>query len=61
MEQLQKAHAISGEIGNRMATMHDVKHDIANSNKQQFNDLARLRIERNKAARHARCTILRTK
>jgi hypothetical protein len=57
MEKQQKAHVLPGEVGISMATMQEERRGLANFDKQQFNDLTRLRIERNKAARHARCSM----
>ena len=61
MEKQQEAHVLSNATGAAMARRQEEMRDIGHSGKQQLHDLTRLRIERNRAARHARCSVIRTK
>lgn len=61
MEKQQEAHVLSSEISAGVARGQEEMRSLTNSGRQQLHDLTRLRIERNKAARHARCATLRTK
>lgn len=60
MEKQQEARVLSNETGVGVARMQKEMRDTANSGRQQLHDLTRLRIERNRAARHARCATMRT-
>jgi hypothetical protein len=49
----------SNETGSILNGMQEEIRNMAESRKQQFHDLTRLHIERNRATRHARCAIMR--
>jgi hypothetical protein len=59
MEKQQEACVQSNEAEAGAARMQEEMRGMANSGRQQLHDLTRLRIERNRAARHARCAIMR--
>jgi len=59
MEKQQEARVPSNQTGVGMARMQEEMRGMENSGKQKLHDLTRLRIERNRAARHARCAIMR--
>ena len=61
MEKEQKSRALPGEVGFSLARIQDAMNEVAKASEQQLRDLTRLRIERNMAARHARCATIRTK
>jgi hypothetical protein len=61
MEKQQEVHVLSSESGAGLTGMQEEMRGLTNSCRQQLHDLTRLRIERNKAARHARCAVMRTK
>lgn len=59
MEKQQHRYAHSNESDVVMAmTQEEIRH-MGNHGRQHLHDLTRLRIERNRAARHARCAIMR--
>jgi hypothetical protein len=58
MEKQQEVRALSNEAEVVAARMQEEMRGMANPGRQQH-DLTRLRIERNRAARHARCAIMR--
>jgi len=58
MEKQQEARVPSNQAGVGMARMQEELRGMTNSAKQQLHDLTRLRIERNRAARHARCATM---
>jgi hypothetical protein len=58
MEKQQEERVLSNEAGVRMARMQEEMHGRASSGRQQLHDLTRLRIERNRAAKHARCAAM---
>ena len=61
MGKLQEMLALSNEAALRAARLQEEKRDMANFAKLQSQELAHMRIERNRAARHARCATMRTK
>lgn len=58
MEKLQENRAHSNVNSRMAARMQENMRDLKNSGGQQLHELTRLRIERNRAARHARCAII---
>lgn len=49
----------SNEAGVLLTKIQEERRCMENSSRQQLHDLTRLRIERNRAARHARCATVR--
>lgn len=56
MEKQQEAHGLSGA---GTARMQEEMRGMSDSDRQQLHDVTRLRIERNRAARHERCATRR--
>ena len=61
MGKQQEERVLPSEFDTKTAKKQDGMPDTASAERQEVKDLTRLRIERNKAARHARCSTLRTK
>ena len=61
MEKQREAHVHSNATGVNASAMRPEINALTNLGKHQLHDLSRLRIERNKAARHARCSTFRQK
>ena len=59
MEKQRDSCVLPNETGAEAARMQEEMCNVANSCRQQLEDLTRLRIERNKVARHARCAVMR--
>ncbi len=58
MKEQQAAHVPSNETSAGMTRKQEELRGMTDSDKQQLHDLTRLRIERNRAARHARCATM---
>jgi len=56
MQQQNETRILSVEKALLLARIQAELRNMEKSGKQQLHDLTRLRIERNRAARHARCT-----
>jgi hypothetical protein len=61
MKKQPEARVLSNENGAGMARMQEEMCAMENSGKQQLQDITRLRIERNRLARHVRCATVRMK
>lgn len=59
MKKQQEKQASSNCIEHAMSKMPEGTHGMATHVQLQFHDLARMRIERDRATRHARCAPLR--
>ena len=58
MKEQQAEHVLSNETGAGMTRKQEEMCGMTGSGKQQLYDLTRLRIERNRAARHVRCATM---
>ena len=58
MNKQQEEQASSNRIEHAMSRMSESMHGMAIHDQRQFDDLARMRIERDRATRHARCVSL---
>ena len=58
MKEQQEADVLSNETSAGMTRRQDEMRGMKDSDMQQLQDLTRLRIERNRAARHARCATM---
>ncbi len=61
MEKQPEARVLSNENGAGVTRMQEEMRGMENSGKQQLQDISRLRIERNRVARHARCATMHMK
>lgn len=59
MKKQQEKQTPSNCIEHAMSRMPEGTHGMAAHGQRQFDDLARMRIERDRATRHARCAPLR--
>lgn len=59
MKKQQEKQTPSNCIEHAMSKMPEGTHGMATHDQRQFDDLARMRIERDRATRHARCAPLR--
>jgi hypothetical protein len=59
MKEQQDKRALPNRIEHGMSRIPDCLPGMATHDPQHFHDLARMRIERDRAARHARCSTLR--
>lgn len=59
MKKQQEKQASSNCIEHAMPRMSEDMYGMATHAQRQFDDLARMRIERDRATRHARCAPLR--
>lgn len=59
MEKQQQARAVLNEVNVWVARIQEEMRGMESPGRQQLHDLTRLRIERNRAAKHARCAIMR--
>lgn len=58
MKKQQEKQTPSSCIEHAMSRMPEGMHGMAIHDQRQFDDLARMRIERDRATRHARCVSL---